>query len=320
MSRPPIQQGSTGPDVIYLQETLGLPADGDFGPATRNQVEGFQAACGLPDNGVVGPTTWNAVNNLHERMLAGWDGLSEQLKDSVIALGHRHPINSQDWDDRGSSPPGYISAMGCTFALALTWLLAGDGCAHAMAVAAGDEEDDALALYEEEFDDIDMSVDTAGAETLRALFVMLTGLGMRESSGNSWEGRDTTASNVEADTCEASLFQTSWNIAGASPEIEPLLSAYWEDPTGFREVFTEGISPTASQLDCYGTGDGAKYQWLSRYSPAFHTMVTAIGLRTRRSHWGPVGRMEVELSESANDYFSQIERLVREGPVAVRHW
>lgn len=315
--RPPLQQGSSGPDVVYLQTVLGLPADGQYGPVTAAQVASFEGACGLPDDGVCGPATWARVDSLDARMRAGWDGLSAQLEDSVVALGHRHSIQGYDWDDRGSSPPGYVSGMGCTFALALTWLLAGDSTARAMAVAAGDPDDDALAYLEDDFAEHDMDNDTAGAETLRHLFVLMIGLGMRESSGRYCEGRDMSASNVEADTAEAGLFQTSWNIAGASPHIPPLLEAYWEDPQGFLPVFAEGISPSAQELDCYGTGDGARYQWLSRYSPAFHCMVTALGLRARRSHWGPIGRNEVEIMPQADDYLSQIERLVREGPIPV---
>lgn len=38
-----------------------------------------------------------------------------------------------------------------------------------------------------------------GTDTLRQLFVLLIGLGMRESSGQYCEGRDRSASNVTAE-------------------------------------------------------------------------------------------------------------------------
>ena len=41
-----------------------------------------------------------------------------------------------------------------------------------------------------------------GAVTLRHLFALILGLGMRESSGRYCEGRDMSASNVSAETAE----------------------------------------------------------------------------------------------------------------------
>src|SRR4029450_413972 len=103
-----------------------------------------------------------------------------------------------------------------------------------------------------------------GLDTLRHLFVLMIGLGMRESSGKYCEGRDMSASNVTADTCEAGLFQTSWNIrASAAAEFEYLIGFYWEDdPNGFLPTFAEGIDPTSSNLQVYGSGEGARYQFL----------------------------------------------------------
>lgn len=64
--RPTLRQGSTGPDVVHLQERLiahgyVLTADGDFGPRTASAVRMFQQASGLAVDGVVGPTTWSAL-------------------------------------------------------------------------------------------------------------------------------------------------------------------------------------------------------------------------------------------------------------------
>jgi hypothetical protein len=46
-----------------------------------------------------------------------------------------------------------------------------------------------------------------GVDTLRHLFALQLGLGMRESSGQYCCGRDMSADNVSAETCEAGLFQ-----------------------------------------------------------------------------------------------------------------
>lgn len=59
--RTTIQQGAHNADVVYLQQRLGLPADGLFGPQTSNAVRAFQASHGLTVDGVVGVATWYAL-------------------------------------------------------------------------------------------------------------------------------------------------------------------------------------------------------------------------------------------------------------------
>jgi hypothetical protein len=38
-------------------------------------------------------------------------------------------------------------------------------------------------------------------------------------------------------------------------------------------------------------------------------MVTAIGLRTRRQHWGPVNRKEIEILKTTDALLKQIESI-----------
>ncbi len=49
-----------GPSVIYLQQKLGIPADGIFGSGTDRAVRSFQTTHGLAADGIVGPNTWAA--------------------------------------------------------------------------------------------------------------------------------------------------------------------------------------------------------------------------------------------------------------------
>ncbi len=57
-----LRQGSTGPQVVALQQALGgLTADGNFGPLTNAAVVAYQTANGLTPDGVVGPATGAAL-------------------------------------------------------------------------------------------------------------------------------------------------------------------------------------------------------------------------------------------------------------------
>jgi hypothetical protein len=303
--------GDKGPEVEHVQKSLGLPADGDFGPATEQGVRSFQGACGLMQDGVVGADTWKRIDMLDRRVKEGSDALSGELRRSIDALVAQSGVVDIQWEDRGRGPLGYYQGMAKTFAFACQRYALRSPDAMIMAQAAGDSDDDALAYYSEQFADLDMENHRAGLDTLRHLFTLMVGLGMRESSGDFWEGRDMSADNTDADTCEAGLFQTSYNISSCSDTIAELLAEFWDNPHGFRASFAvENGSPSASQLDCYGSGTGAQYQWLARYAPAFTAFVTGVGLRLRRSHWGPIGRYEVEILPAIDDLLRKVQELM----------
>lgn len=56
-----LRTGSRGPAVAGVQRTLGVSADGVFGPLTRGAVVAFQTARGLVADGIVGPRTRAAL-------------------------------------------------------------------------------------------------------------------------------------------------------------------------------------------------------------------------------------------------------------------
>jgi hypothetical protein len=53
--------GSKGPNVILVQDFLGLKQDGDFGPNTDRAVKKWQRSMNLKADGIVGPKTWNMM-------------------------------------------------------------------------------------------------------------------------------------------------------------------------------------------------------------------------------------------------------------------
>jgi peptidoglycan hydrolase-like protein with peptidoglycan-binding domain len=309
--RSTVGQGDEGPDVAEVQRILALEADGDFGPVTDGAVRGYQAAAGLVVDGVVGPKTWAALYDLDDAKQAGTDGLPQAAISGIVSLANASAIARYDWDDRGRAPSGYVAGVALAFALAATKLVEGSPAAIAAAQADRNLPDyDALSWYRAKFQTLGMDNARDGIDTLRHLFVMILGLGMRESSGRYCEGRDMSASNVSADTAEAGLFQTSWNIRSCSPYIPPLLGLYWANPNGFISQFQAGVAVDSNDLGNYGTGAGAQYQFLSKYAPAFHTFVTAIGMRYLRQHWGPINRNEVEIRPEADALLLDVQRLL----------
>ena len=52
---------SSGSSVVALQQALGIPADGIYGPQTRKAVRRFQRAEGLTVDGIAGPQTLAAL-------------------------------------------------------------------------------------------------------------------------------------------------------------------------------------------------------------------------------------------------------------------
>ena len=56
-----VERGDRGPAVRSIQEQLGIPADGVFGPQTERAVKRFQRSHDLVPDGIVGPLTRGAL-------------------------------------------------------------------------------------------------------------------------------------------------------------------------------------------------------------------------------------------------------------------
>ena len=140
------------------------------------------------------------------------------MSDADTALTYLAPVSEvavdsqiarYSWKDRGRASSGYIKGMALVYASLLEDLANAGPVATEMAMAPRTDSKDALGWYQDRFAAAGLESSGAGRDTLRHLFVLMTGLGMRESSGRACEGRDQSASNGTADTAEAGLFQCS---------------------------------------------------------------------------------------------------------------
>jgi hypothetical protein len=231
-------------------------------------------------------------------------------KISGVASGSA--IASYQWANRGKAPTGYIKGMAVSYAKVYHELGAKNAYAVEMAKAVTDDgSKDALKHYEEIFQQAGMDNTKAGVNTLRHLFVLMLGLGMRESSGKHCEGRDRSAHNTTAETAEAGLFQTSFNARRASPLLPKLFAEFNANPTpSYTDVFKEGVRCTEANLENFGEGDGRDFQKLSKDCPFFALEFAAIGLRNIRKHWGPINRRDAEIKPDADTMFQEVQKLV----------
>ena len=322
MDRPTIQDGDYGSLVLLVQECLLCAMDSTFGPETGKAVKKFQGDHNLDNDGVVGPETWAKLAEVFElppypapMLLPLPPGVIDEIERAAAESDAADLI----WDDRGVAPQAYITGMALAYATCVRKFERGDMTMHEVAKAEmGDTEHDALALYRDQFNRLGMLNGIAGRKVLRSVFVFLLGLGMRESSGKHCEGRDMSADNVQADTCEAGLFQTSWNYHACATDAETLFDEYYhalerKEPQCQLAAFEDGVSCSGDDWENYGSGTGAQFQELSKICPAFAVESAAVGIRNLRKHWGPIGRMEVQVVPEAEDLFREIDEILNAG-------
>ena len=241
----------------------------------------------------------------------------EPLKNIAKSSG----CSDSNISNKGKPIQGYAEGMAIVFAKSYCSMRANKP--YALALAKGRDlpessadKYDALSWYNSNFRSVGLSNDKAGVETLKNLYMLGMGLGMRESDGKYCTGRDTTASNTTSDTAEAGLFQTSWNAMSAHPELRKLFDAYKAGEKCHLDIFKQGVTEKycAAQGGVYGSGDGKEFQVLARNCPAFATEFAMLTLRTLRRHYGPINRKEAGLPMKCRDMFSSVQAEIDRNP------
>jgi hypothetical protein len=240
----------------------------------------------------------------------------------ITNLAAKSKIAMYRWtDDNGQkdrAPLAYIKGMAVVYARVYCKLQAKDAAAVEMAKKkTADTDVDVLAFYEPFFASVGMSNDMSGRNTLRHLFVLLVGVGVVESSGRYCVGRYMKQGFKTADSAEAGLFQSSFDVAPhCKPILTDLFKYYTANPSGFVDIFKVGI--TCSTADWKNWGDpsepGYKFQQLTKACPAFAAEFAGVGLRNHRTTWGSINNRKVEIVPDCDTLLKQVEKLMDNAP------
>ncbi len=217
------------------------------------------------------------------------------------------------WANRGQMPRGFIKGVARDFARAVCDPTRSD-LAVVSRARTTDTGNDALAWYDAKFSALGLSNDRAGVDTLRHVYVLLLGLGMRESSGEHCVGRDTSATNTSAASAEAGAWQTSYDSHVRHAQLDVLFARFRADSSHCQAAtFAEGVSCSTADWKNWGTGDGMIFQKLEKDCPAFAAEYAAVMLRVNggsSGHYGPLRTRAAEVRPECDGMLQQVQRLV----------
>lgn len=220
----------------------------------------------------------------------------------------------ETWGNRGEAPLGYLKGMGLSFARSLCKLEMSADPAGAVKIMSGADRNeprsDVFSWYRKIFSAFKLPTRESGAASLRSLYTLGLGLGMRESSGKYCTGWDRSAGHHRTSAqAEAGLFQVSYDSMGAADQLERLY-AQFRSQTQQCDLRTFKQEVSCSQSGTLGTGAGASFQKFVKACPAFAVEYAMTLVRLARTHFGPINRREAQIKPMCHYMFQQIQDYV----------
>lgn len=162
---------------------------------------------------------------------------------------------------------------------------------------------------------------TTPIDRLNTTFSLAIGSGARESTWRWYVGKDASASNTTADTCEAGYHQTSYNCkynrdgVTINPERAALYKYFKADKSRcFADEYKNGTKGDAANLKNWGTGEGVIFQELSKQCPGFAVEYHLMAIRMRITHYGPLKTKAAEIKPACTDMFVQLNKTIKDNP------
>lgn len=208
-------------------------------------------------------------------------------------------------DEQGKPPKGYLKGVSLSFARAVC----NPNFKSSMIASqpVGDPAKDALAHYE-------LNPATS-QDRLETVYSLMLGSAARESSWRWCVGKDPGASNTSAETCEAGLYQTSYNSRSANAALPELFKTYKSDRQGCFAAEYKGLTTCSdANMKNWGFGDGVEFQKLSKECPGFATEYHSIMVRVARKHYGPINRKTTQIKPACVKMFTQIRKVIEAQP------
>jgi hypothetical protein len=230
-------------------------------------------------------------------------------REQILSVAAKSSCATHFFSNRGRAPIGYVKGVALTYAKSYCELKCGEETAvTVMSQPLGSNKLDSLTHYGR--------TDTTPLGRLRAVYALAIGEGMRESAGNTTEGRDESVPEKDATeaNAEAGLFQVSFDsfasVKKVSPASEPWLRSLYNqyqkpDAACELEIFMERVRDKNKKV--IGSGEGARFQTLTKACPAFATEYVQVMLRSDLPHFGPIKRKEAELFSGCEAMLKEVE-------------